>query len=63
MAPGNSTNHLYLAETLLNMGEKVQAGKELQQVLQDGQNALHPKALAEDRREARRLLEDMKKEK
>ena len=63
LAPGNSTNHLYLAETLLDMGEKDQAREELQKVLQDGQNALHPKALEEDRREARRLLEEMKKEK
>jgi len=63
LAPGNSTNHLYLAETLLDQGKKDQAREELQKVLQDGQNALHPKALEEDRREARRLLEEMKKDK
>jgi tetratricopeptide (TPR) repeat protein len=62
LAPGNSTNHLYLAETLLDLGKKDQAREELQKVLQDGQNALHPKALEEDRQEARRLLEEMRKE-
>jgi tetratricopeptide (TPR) repeat protein len=56
LAPGNSTNHLYLAETLLDMGRKVQARSELEKVLQDGQNAVDPKALKEDRQEARRLL-------
>ncbi len=62
LAPGNSTNHLYLAETLLDMGKKDQAREELQKVLQDGQKAQDPKALREDRQEARRLLEEMKKE-
>ena len=62
LAPGNSTNHLYLAETLLDQGKKDQARPELEKVLQDGQNGLHPKALKEDRQEARRLLAEMKKE-
>jgi tetratricopeptide (TPR) repeat protein len=61
LAPGNSTNHLYLAETLLDQKQTVQAQEELEKVLQPGQNALHPQALMEDRREAQRLLEEMKK--
>jgi tetratricopeptide (TPR) repeat protein len=61
LAPENSTNHLYLAETLLKMGNKAQARDELEKVLQPGQNALHPQAWMEDRREARRLLEEIKK--
>ena len=60
LAPDNSTNHLYLAETLLDLKKTVQAKEELEKVLQPGQNALHPQALAEDRREARRLLQEMK---
>jgi hypothetical protein len=63
LAPNHSTNHLYLAETLLDQGKKDQARPELEKVLQDGQNGLHPQALREDRREARRLLAEMKKEK
>jgi tetratricopeptide (TPR) repeat protein len=63
LAPNHSTNHLYLAETLLDLGKKDQARPELEKVLQEGQNALHPKALREDRREARRLLDKMRKEK
>ncbi len=63
LAPQNSTNHLYLAETMLDLGNKDQAREELQKVLQEGLNGLHPKAREEDRREAQRLLEEMKKEK
>jgi len=63
LAPNHSTNHLYLAETLLDQGNKDQARRELEKVLQDGQNGLHPQALREDRQEARRLLEEMEKEK
>ena len=63
LAPNHSTNHLYLAETLLNQEKKDQARSELEKVLPDGQNGLHPQALKEDRQEARRLLAEMKKEK
>jgi tetratricopeptide (TPR) repeat protein len=62
LAPNNSTNHLYLAETLLDEGNKDRAKAELEKVLQDGQTALHPQALRDDRNEARRLLEEIKKE-
>ncbi len=63
LAPNYSTNHLYLAETLLDEGNKDQAKLELEKVLQNGQTALHPQALRDDRQEARRLLEEIKKEK
>ncbi len=59
LAPKQSTNHLYLAETLLDMGKQEEARAELQKVLQDGLHALTPKDLAEDRQEARRLLQEM----
>lgn len=61
LAPNNSTNHIYLAETLLDMKQKNQARVELEKVLQDGQHALTPQDLKEDRQKARRLLEEMKK--
>ena len=63
LAPNQSTNHLYLAETMLDMGKKDQAREELQKVLQEGQHALTPKDLEEDRQEAQRLLKEMEAEK
>jgi tetratricopeptide (TPR) repeat protein len=59
LAPNHSTNHLYLAETMLDLGRKDAARAELQKVLQDGQHALTPKDLEEDRQEAQRLLKQM----
>ena len=59
LAPENSTNHLYLAETWLAMGQKDEARTELEKVSQDGQHAFTPPELEEDRREARRLLKEM----
>jgi tetratricopeptide (TPR) repeat protein len=63
LAPNRSTNHLYLAETLLAVGQKDQARPELGKVLQDGQQALTPRDLQSDRQEARRLLKDLQTEK
>jgi tetratricopeptide (TPR) repeat protein len=57
IAPENSTNHLFLAETLFRMGKKEEARRELQQVLNGTRNALCQKFLEEDRQAARRLLE------
>jgi tetratricopeptide (TPR) repeat protein len=57
IAPENSTNHLFLAETLFRMGKKEEARKELQQVLNGTRNALCQKFLEEDQQAARRLLE------
>jgi len=57
LAPEISTNHLYLAETLLRLGQQAQARQELERVLASSRHAIHPRGLEEDRREARRLLE------
>ncbi|MCX5893990.1 MAG: hypothetical protein NTW80_13690 [Deltaproteobacteria bacterium] len=59
LAPNYSTNHLFLAETMLDLGQKHQARAELQKVLKDGLHALTPKDLQEDRQEAQRLLKEM----
>ena len=42
LAPNNSTNHLYLAETLLDLKKTVQAQEELEKVLQPGLNRPPP---------------------
>jgi tetratricopeptide (TPR) repeat protein len=57
IAPENSTNHLFLAETLFKLGKKEEARKELQQVLNGTRHSLCQKFLEEDRQEAQRLLE------
>lgn len=57
LAPDNSTNHLYLAETLMRLRRPQQARQELEVVLQCSNNTLLPKSLEEDRKQARRLLE------
>ena len=59
LAPDNSTNHLYLAETLLAMGENAQAREELEKALQARRYAISPQGLEEDHRKARSLLEKM----
>lgn len=56
LAPDNSTNHLYLAETLLQMDHKTQAREELQKVLQSRRHAIRAQGLEEDQQEARHLL-------
>jgi tetratricopeptide (TPR) repeat protein len=56
VAPENSTNHLFLAETLFRVGKKEEARKELEQVLQTTRHSLCPQFLEEDRQTARRLL-------
>jgi len=58
LAPENSTNHLYLAETLTRMGKQAEACKELGLVSKSCSHALRPQLLEEDRRDARRLLQD-----
>lgn len=57
LAPTNATNHLYLAETLLRLGETEAAVRELQLVLTAPHHADSPNGLAADRRRARELLE------
>lgn len=58
IAPENSTNHLFLAETLLKLGKKTDARQELEKVLKATRHALCPKELEEDRRQALRLLKE-----
>ncbi|MFZ5452228.1 MAG: TRAP transporter TatT component family protein [Thermodesulfobacteriota bacterium] len=60
LAPDNSTNHLYLAETLLKLNRQEQARQELQRVLQCSHHALMPKGLEDDRRQAQKLLDRVK---
>jgi tetratricopeptide (TPR) repeat protein len=56
LAPTNSTNHLYLAETFIKLGQLDQAKQELQQVLAATQNADGPRGLAADHLKAKELL-------
>ncbi len=56
LAPENSTNHLYLAETLFKLGKIEEARQELEKVLRAGRHALCPHFLEEDRLAAARLL-------
>lgn len=59
LAPGNSTNHLYLAQTLYRLNYRSLAQQQLEMVLKCTQYTLKPQDLEEDRQEARRLLADM----
>ena len=56
IAPHNSTNHLFLAETLLKLKKKVEAREELDRVLRATRHALCQQELEKDRRDALRLL-------
>ena len=56
LAPDNSTNHLFLAETLFKLGKKEEAREELKEVLKASRHAHCPQHLEEDRQEALRLL-------
>lgn len=58
IAPENSTNHLFLAETLLKLGKKADAREELERVLKASRHAICAKELEEDRRQALRLLQE-----
>jgi len=57
LAPENSTNHLYLAETLIKLNRQDQGRQELEQVLKAHKHALLARGLEDDRQEARRLLQ------
>ena len=59
LAPATSTNHLYLAQTLLRLQEAGLALQELAQVLKSTRAAVKPQDLEEDRQEARRLLAEI----
>ncbi len=56
IAPHNSTNHLFLAETLLKLKKKAEAREELDRVLRATRHALCQQELENDRRDALRLL-------
>jgi tetratricopeptide (TPR) repeat protein len=58
LAPDNSTNHLYLAQTLWKLGKKAEARRELEAALRAPRHALCPRDHEEDRREALRLLRE-----
>ena len=60
LAPATSTNHLFLAQTLSRLQEAGLARQELEQVLKSTRGAVKPQDLEEDRREARRLLAEIK---
>ncbi len=62
LAPENSTNHLFLAQTLFRLHYHSLAQQQLEQVLKCTQYALMPQDLHEDQMEARRLLADIKSE-
>jgi tetratricopeptide (TPR) repeat protein len=63
LAPDNSTNHLFLAQTLYRLHYPALAQQQLEQVLKCTQHAIRLQDLEEDRQEAQRLLVEMKHDK
>jgi tetratricopeptide (TPR) repeat protein len=59
LAPENSTNHLFLAQTMYRLHYTSLAQQQLEQVLKSTQYALTPQNLKDDQKEARRLLVEM----
>jgi tetratricopeptide (TPR) repeat protein len=60
LAPENSTNHLFLAQTMYRLHYTSLAEQQLEEVLKCTQYALTPQDLKDDQKEARRLLTEMK---
>ncbi len=58
--PENSTNHLYLAETLMDLSQPGQACEELEKALTSTTHANWGPGLNEDQEKARRLLKECK---
>lgn len=56
IASDNTTNHLYLADTLLRLDKVKEAQAELDKVLKSSKHALWPRGVEQDRRAARQLL-------
>jgi tetratricopeptide (TPR) repeat protein len=56
LAPENSTNHLFLAQTMYRLRYTSLAEQQLEQVLKCTQYAIIPQNLKDDQKEARRLL-------
>ncbi len=61
IAPNNSTNHLFLAETLLRLHQKKEAFRELQQVLRSTSHTIWSQGLKDDRRQALFLMKKYKR--
>lgn len=61
IAPNNTTNHLYLAETLLRLNKHQEARVELDKVFRSTQHAMWPLGVEQDRCEARLMLAKLKK--
>jgi tetratricopeptide (TPR) repeat protein len=59
LAPGVSTNHLYLAEALIRLGKYDQARRELDAAIKSHLHAVHPGGLEGDYRKARKLLKEL----
>jgi hypothetical protein len=60
LAPSNSTNHLFLAETLIKLQKTIQACRQLEQVLSATTHANWAPALKADHRKALQLLKTCK---
>jgi tetratricopeptide (TPR) repeat protein len=56
IAPGNSTNHLYLAQTLIQLGETEEACAELDRARESKSHACSPSGLEEDHTQALALM-------
>jgi Tfp pilus assembly protein PilF len=59
LAPENSSNHLFLAQTMMRLGRKEEARQELAKVLSPPSHALIPKELEKDQRQAAKLLKEL----
>ncbi|MDI6852572.1 MAG: hypothetical protein QME75_03060 [Deltaproteobacteria bacterium] len=59
IAPENSTNHLFLGYTLMQMGRSAEARAALQRVFEATAHSVWPPGVEHDRREARRLLKEL----
>lgn len=59
IAPENSTNHLYLGYTLIQMDRLPEARAALQRVFEATTHSVWPPGVEHDRREARRLLKEL----
>jgi tetratricopeptide (TPR) repeat protein len=61
IAPNNSTNHLFLAETLLQLHQTKEAFRQLKQVLKSTNHTIWDQGLKDDRQQALRLMKKYKR--
>jgi hypothetical protein len=59
LAPENSSNHLFLAQTMIRLGMKEEARQELARAFSAPCHALMPKDLEKDHRKAGQLLTEL----